>query len=219
MTIMTDALFKLYGGEFGDSNDLQRSIAYEIAEDLISQHIGTPLSITPVTGVLVRSVTGFDRYVLPHTYVVDVPLLLGWYDDSFGTTTAATGTAYVHAYEDGIVQVIPPVAGACSGCGDSLGLPNRYQIVYRAGLPSGTITGDKRAMLALKIQCQKALDQIVDPAAAEGGAGDPGVQAWSEAGHSEQRVQLLRTSFGTSALDNYSKQLLEKWVRKRPLRL
>lgn len=214
---MTDALFRLYGGEFEASTPPQRLLAYEIAEELISQHLGTPLSPTVYTGTFVNPVA-WDRISLPHTNLRSVLSVIGLFDGT--TTTEATGTAYIQDAGTSVIQLVPPAAVGCFGCtGEAYGTPQRFRVVYEAGLASGTITNDKRAMLALKIQSQQVLDQIVDPSAAEGGAGNPGVQNWSEAGHSETRIELLRTTFGTSALDNYTVMLLKHLRKTGAMRL
>lgn len=220
MPIMTDALFVLHGGRLDESTGPVRLLAYTIAEDLIAEHLGTFLSPTIVTGVFVRPISGWDRIMLPHLHLWSVRQVVGLYDQSqpYGTLEA-TGTAYIHDSISGIIRLVPPHAPPCAGCGDSLGLPDRYRVVYEAGFASGTVSSNERALLALTIQSQKILNQIVDPAANEGGAGDPGVQSWTEAGHSEQRVELLRTTFGTSALDNLTVTLLSKLAERPALRI
>ena len=219
MTILTDQLFLLYGGDFLTSEPTQREIAYEIAEQKIAQHLATFLSRQVVTGTFVQSRQGLIS--LPHNYVRDANLTVGIYNDIYGNEQYATGSAYVQSVEYGVVKILydsfsPAHCGGCYTYQRVL-YPSRYHVVYTAGLDD--FDSDKSAMLALKIQAQIALEQIVMPEASEGGAGDPGVQSWKSQGHEEVRTRLMRTSFGTSALDNYSERLLRHLRRKGAGRL
>lgn len=215
MTILTDAIFLQYGGDFLTSEQVQREIAYEIAEQKVSQHLRTPLSRQVITGSFVQGRQGIVS--LPHNYVRSVSLAVGVYTDIYGNDQYATGTAQIVSDVYGAISILqtasfsPPHCGGCYTYQRVL-YPSRYIVVYTAGLDD--FSSDKSAMLALRLQAQIAIEQMVMPEASEGGAGDPGVQTWKSQGHEETRVNLIRTSFGTSAIDNYCERLL-RHLRKK----
>jgi hypothetical protein len=100
-------------------------------------------------------------------------------------------------------------------------VPFPYQalIAYTAGLPTGVAALDPRLHQALTIAAEIALLEIIDPAANEGGPGDPGINEFVNMGYGEKRVHLLRTTFGNSARANKAKQLVSHLHMKTALKL
>jgi hypothetical protein len=64
-----------------------------------------------------------------------------------------------------------------------------------------------------------ALEQIVDPHAAEGGPGDPSLSNFSDTGYSATRQFLDMTAFGGSPKANYAARMLSPLKFKRASRI
>lgn len=100
------------------------------------------------------------------------------------------------------------------GCG-CCAPPYQVEIVYTSGFPNGFAVGNPVLVLGLSKAAELVLNQIIDPGAAEGGAGDPGVQSWGSLKHWETRVTLRVTAFGTSAMANWISDLVDAFKTKR----
>lgn len=201
--ILNDTLYTMLGGWTGTSTSAQRIIAYEIAEEYLTEHLETPLSPTQLSGTIVRSYE--DNYHLsPYLHSVDHIRFINECNE------VITGTATIVNYEDGTIRIDSRYAH----------VPSRnFFISYTAGLPSGTIPNSNRYMLALSLYAGIILQELSAPWALEGGAGDPGVISWNDNGHSETRINLVRTTFGSSPIANRAAQLLRPLKRKRAYRL
>ena len=86
------------------------------------------------------------------------------------------------------------------------------QIVYTAGLPSGT-SFRSDVLLALTTYADIVINEITGYG--NEAPGDIGVQDFSNQQYRESRVQLLRTQFGTSARAQFASKLLTSLRKMR----
>jgi hypothetical protein len=191
--IMTDDLFVQYGGYTGVSQDWQREIAYNIAEMQVATYLNSFIVPTTATGTFSFYDPGkinleYGYYL---TEVSEVKINC-W---SYGKITQ----------EDGYARIVNDVYGDITlydSYGNKAGLKGETAtLVYTSGLPE-SLTNLPIVRAVLTRLSQLELNEIVDPTANEGGAGDPGVQGFSAISYSEQRVALKHTAFGTSAVAN-----------------
>lgn len=216
--VLTSDIFLEYGGQTGTATSSQLALAFCIAEQNAQQELCTPLVPTAVTGTFFHFLSYGRPLMLPHTHLRSIDSVVlqcetSWADCSL---TDYTKCAVVKRMREGIVELRlkPSSICACGSC-PSCGWPLRWKIDYTAGLEAGLATGTPTILMALVVGAQLALDQIIDPGAAEGGPGDPGVQAWGSMSYREQRTLLRRSAFGSSALANYAAGLLQPWKVKR----
>lgn len=220
-TVINDALFNSYGGQTGTSTVAQRQAAYAIAEGQAAQEIGTFLSPTRYTGTYTWPVQG-RAFNLDHTRIRGIVQVVAVHDS--GCNCAAdsielTGCAWLKHAQAGVIEVREcgnTIRASCSGCNCGQGGNGAFQVrvVYDAGLPTGAHL-DPRLQMGLVTAADLALEQIIDPAGAEGGPGDTGVQSFSSAGYSETRTPLRMTAFGSSARANYAANMLSNFKFKR----
>ena len=208
--IMTDDLFVLYGGHTGTTTSAQRSVAYTLAEQAASADLGTLLLPTIVTGTYnFHELKPF--IILDHAYVNNVPLVR-FFDVDENNYHTISGTANVYASlrddEYGTVDLDLFFRRCCS----SLSLPYKVQIVYQAGLPTGT-ANHPDILLALTTYSDIILNEIIGYG--NEAPGDIGIQSFRNQQYSEERIGLIRTSFGSSPKANFAHRLLTK---KRKLR-
>lgn len=203
--ILSDDMFVAFGGWTGTSTPFQRFAAYGIAEAYLKQHLDTPLEPELISGTIPRNWT--DRYYL-HTHVIQLHEvnLQSYNCGSLEYHTGSFGRVLNSA--DGILHLARPICDIY----DSIG------VIYTAGLPTGAFE-NPLYMLGLVNLADLALKQIMDPAALEGGSGDPGVLSWADAGHSETRYQLHMTTFGSSAVSNMIERTFAPLRRKRAYHL
>ena len=129
-TILNDDIFKQYGGQIGNSTAQQRTLAYEIAEEQVSQFLNTPLAPTLLSG----------SYAIPYdwgylsldtTYLRGV-LQVGYWrcEQAF----VASGTVLSQYWSE--QGVVPFNLISC----ELFGVPddNQLTVSYIAGLPTGT---------------------------------------------------------------------------------
>lgn len=229
MTILTDDIFVAYGGATGTTTASQRLAAYSIAETQASHEVGTFLQPTTVTGTYSWPIMFGIPFNLPYTYLNSVTSVTSIHEagcNCADTSIELEGCAWILDYEGAIVDLRKcgnTLKASCSGCRcGGIGYSGAYQarIVYNVGLPVSAAS-DPILLQALVIAAQIALEQMTDPQAAEGGAGDPGIQSFRSLTYSETRAESTYklTAFGSSARANYAANMLKKYKYKKAFKL
>lgn len=221
--VLTDDIFTTYGGSSGTSTAAQRAVAYTIAEQQAMYFLGTYLVPTTVTGTF--SVPASSRTIeLPTVRARSVSSVIAIHDSGCNCASEAielSACAWVMNEDAGILDISNCSTATSSGgscnCADAQGGAKQYRIVYTAGFSVGTLAANPPALMGLVTAADLALQQMIDPAGAEGGAGDAGVQSFSDSGYSESRTRLKETPFGSSARANYAANMLKSLRIKRPL--
>jgi len=198
--VETDAIFIAYGGQTGTSVVAQRQAAYLIAEMTASLDVDTLLIPTRVTGSYHPNPA--DKYLLTDYAYVSNVVLIRMYDyanNLLDTIIGADKGWYnVRDYDMGQVDLFYPVF---------TGIPYKIEYVYDAGLPTGT-SHSPDVLLALTTYANIILNEIMGYG--NEAVGDVGVQDFSNQQYRENRVALLRTSFGTSAKAQFAHKLLTR---------
>lgn len=227
--ILSDDLYFAYIGDPQITGTFtQRSAAYLMAEQAMTQHLKTPMLPTAITGTFLwPSLRGMDSYkrgehtiILPLKWIQSIESITVLYGGGTGTCGLQT-TAGCYRIRDTIGYVDTfcvdsLIQRQCS----SFPLPYQVQIAYTAGLPTGIAADDLSLHMALAMKAEEILNEIVDPGANPGGPGAPGVQNWSTLGYSETPLpeSLNVTALGSSARMNRAVQLVRHLKRKRALR-
>jgi hypothetical protein len=225
--VLNDAIYADFGGDLDDSTSAQRNNAYQIAEQFALQEIGTFLVPTTISGTFAWP--QYDlRFNLPHTHVRSVSSLTAIHEagcDCADDQVELSGCAWIIDSRAGIVDLRqcgdqsgqPSIACGCSY--RAHGEPLLYQIVYEAGIEAGRVAANASALQGLTIAAELALEQMTDPAAAEGGPGDPSLTNFSDTGYSASRQFLVMTAFGGSPRANYAARMLAPLKFKRAMRI
>ena len=214
--IMTDDIFHQYGGIINASTPELRQIAFTIAEEAVTDDIGTLLLPTIVTGTVSWNLT--NPIITDYGYVsrVDLVRFLDIEEDIY-FTASGTANVYVSLRDDtyGIIDIHNIFANC--GCISSVNpYPYQVQYVYEAGLPTGTASQPKM-LLALTTYSDMVLNQI------EGYGNEAdglvGVSEFKNQDYSEKRHNLKRTIFGSSARAQFVSDLLTKLRKHRFVKL
>lgn len=213
--ILTDAIYTEYGGNIDTSTEGQRNAAYVIAEKKMTEHIGTFLLPTIVTGTY--QWPGGNPLVLPYSYINSISSVTvlspeNCYQDC--DIDESDGCVFVRNDTYGYVDV-RKIASYC-GCSNSYGYPYQVRIAYKAGLPTGTANMPDM-LLALKTVAEIELNAMIDPYANEG-AWNVGIEEFSNQDYREKRTKLKNTVFGNSAAANYAASLVSGYRRMRALK-
>ena len=206
--IMTDAIFGLYGGHAGDSVPAQRTAAYLMAEMAATRDLSTLLLPVTVTGTYTFNPIhmqnglmldyGYIQRVIA-TYFLDFDSAVYW-----GQTGTANDYVAIKNDDYGVLD-INYMLSTCN-CSNSTSMyPYKIRVVYEAGLPTGTATRPDYLM-ALTIYADLMLQEMIGYG--NEAPGDIGVQKYANQEYREERVGLLRTTFGTSARANLAHRLL-----------
>lgn len=214
-SVLTDDIFVAYGGLTGTSTAGQRNAAYQIAEQFGIEEINTFFEPTILTGTFAWPY-GDSRYQLPYNRVRRVLGVTGIYDqgcDCAADALELSGCAWLLDPDNGVVDLrecSTVVSGGvnCGTCGRNRGRPMQFRIAYEAGIPAGTASANAGVLMGLTMAAGLALEQIIDPAGAEGGPGDPSLQSFSDTAYSETRQYLKMTAFGGSPKANYAARML-----------
>lgn len=203
--VMTDDIFQKFGGTLGETLPEVRDVSYVIAEQLVSEDIGTYLTPTTVTGTYGYS----PRIILDHAYVSSIRFIR-FYDEEERLYWTVTGTANVYATLEGNGDYgkldLHQVMANYVGCWTSQWrLPEKIQVVYDTGLSSGT-ANQPQVLLALTLMSKIVLNEIIG--FGNEAPGDIGVQSFSNQNYSERRVGLIRTIYGSSAQAQFIHKLL-----------
>lgn len=218
--ILTDNLFVEYGGTTGSSTASRRQIAYTIAEETVSEDdLGTFLLPTIITGTYDR-VQFFhpDKPLLTdHAYVHRI-IRIRFRDEEETFFYTIDGTANNYASlrnkEYGIVDIYQ-LFGNCQ-CLTWGKLPYQIEMVYEAGLPTGT-ANHPNILLALVTYADIVLNEIIGWG--NEAPGLVGVQQFRNQEYSEVRTKLKQTAFGSSARAQFVSDLLTKYRKHRYVKL
>ena len=215
--ILTDPLYLEYGGHVKDSSPAQRQAAYLIAEKQMTSHLSTFLPITTVTGSFPWPMGG-HVFVTPYGHVHSIDDVTVYSQSCLCDCDliSSDGCGFIHDDTYGYI-LVREVEGCLSSCGCHSSPPYQFRLTFTAGLGSGTCY-QADMLLGLTIAAELALNEIVDPGANEG-AGDIGVQQFSNQSYTETRVRLKRTAFGTSARANYVANPVNSYRHYRALKL
>jgi hypothetical protein len=190
---MDDDLFVQYGGYTGTTQSWQRDIAYNIAEMQVSTYMNSFIIPTTATGTF--SLYDSGKVNLDYGYYLTEISSVELDYRSCGITTLTPGSSRIINAIYGEAIIYDEIGNKAGSRGELA------TIVFRSGLPTA-LTNLPLVRAVLTRLAQIELNEITDPTANEGGAGDAGVQSFSAISYSEQRVALKHTSFGTSAMAN-----------------
>lgn len=205
--ILTESVFIQYGGQSGTFTSAQLQASFLAAEMQATQYIGTFLLPTIVTGSFpyqgnhVATDYGYVHRILSASVISKTGQECGLQTDST--------CAFIWNDTFGYLDVACSLSQ--SPCGNNVS-PYQFQIVYEAGLPTGTATKPP-ILLGLTMAAQIFLNEIAYPSANES-TGDVGVESFSNQGYSEKRKTLKRTSFGQSAKASYIAHLFDSTLIK-----
>lgn len=218
--ILDDDLYIRYGGRTGTSTIAQRLAAYQIAEAQMIRELNTFLLPTTVTGTWQYSPYLPPRLELPYHHMISVDAVTFLSQESLCSCDIAedAGCAFIADSTFGYVDV-RRLTSTYLGCGCTLEIPYQVRIAFTAGLPTGTAANDAALQLALTMVAELNLLEVIDPAALEGGPGDPGIREYVSMGYGEKRMPMAATVFGSSARANKAKQLVQHLTPKVALKL
>lgn len=217
--ILTDTLYTNFGGKNGESTAGQRSAAYLIAEERMSDHLNTFLLPTIITGTYPWPVNG-DPICLDHAYVRSIKSVHVYTEECCCDCDliANDGCALIIDGDYGYVYVkMTDGVGCGCGCGGDYGYPYNVQVVYEAGLYSGTSYA-ANMLTALTIVAQDTLNEMIEPGANEG-AGDVQIQEFQNQSYREKRGPMLHTALGESPRANFAARLVRRLKRHKYLKL
>jgi len=201
--ILNDLLFDKYGGDATLGTSAQRSIAYLMAEETVSESLKTFLLPTTVTGTFAR-VT--PTILLDHAYINSVAVVRFIdTEESIYFTASGSTSAYFSLRNDvyGIVDLHYLVAN-CNCSHGVLTYPYKVQIVYNAGLPTGT-ANQPNVLMALSTYATIMMNEIIGYG--NEAPGDVGVEEYSSQQYREVR-RLKNTDFGASPKAIFANRLL-----------
>ena len=209
--VITDDIYQAYGGDLSVGKTEQRQAVYWIAEEVASEDINSFLLPTIVSGTYLYQ---SNVIVLDHAFVrrVIITRFIDYEEDIY-YTISGTGNEYINLFnqERGMVDI----SYALTNCQCSSHLrPNPYkvEIVYEAGLTSGT-SFRPDMLLALTTYSSILMNEIVGYG--NESPGDMGVQNFSNQEYRETRKTLLRTRYGTSARAQFVHRLLDRFRKMR----
>jgi hypothetical protein len=210
--ILTEDIFQQYGGDINGSTPGLRQIAYVVAEEAVSDDIGTFLLPTTVTGTFSYSRT--QPIITDYSYVngVNVVQFLDTEQDVYYSVTG-TNNVYVSVRDDtyGIIDVHYLLLN-CQCVSKWNPYPYQIRVSYTAGLPTGTASSPK-FLLALTTYSDMVLNEI------EGygneASGLVGVSEFKNQDYSEKRHNLKQTIFGSSARAQFVSNLLVRYRKHR----
>ena len=209
--ILNDAVFVDYGGDLIGSTPLQREAAYFVAEERISNDINTPVAIATITGTYFYPHTG-GSIQLDWMYLQRV-VEIRFIDNGGNNYHTIDGTANYHVairnQTRSIIDIFT-IYGNCQGCGYAYA-PYQFQIVYEAGLPTGTSTSPN-FLLALTEAAKLVKNEIIGYG--NESVGGVGIEAFKNQDYFEKRTALVNTVLGSSAKAQWIMKLLGG-VRKR----
>jgi len=209
--ILTDDLYQSYGGDLTVASTYQRAAAYWLAEEKASEDIGSFLLPTIVTGTY-----RYDNNVLVLDHAWAHRLLLTRFidfEEDIYFTVTGTANEYVNLFnqERGMVDISYALAN-CKCSSHSRPSPYKVQVVYEAGLTSGT-SFRPDMLLALTTYASIIINEIVGYG--NESPGDMGVQEFSNQQYREKRKTLLNTAFGSSARAQFAHNLITRFRKMR----
>lgn len=221
--ILTDAMFFSYNPDVLETGTAsQRQAAYLIAEQQMIENLQTPLLPTQVSGTYIWPVP-YSHIMLEFCRVISIDQVTALSFDSgcsCGMNLSKGCASIRHQYGYVDAKVILSNFGTLCGC--TAGMLYQVIISFTAGLPTGVAALDLGLHMALAKVARIHLTQAVNPGAAAGGPGQPGIESWSAGGYSETRTKQVPTQytpFGMSAEAQYAAQLVMHLKLKRPMAL
>jgi hypothetical protein len=213
---LNDEIFVNYGGQTGSSLSVQRDIAYALSEKLMTQHLGTYLLPTDVTGSF-QYLNHYNYVWLDHTFVNSVASVD--FMDERGVsyyTISDIPSRYATVFDSrvGLLDVHHWASSHC--CNGTVARPYNLQVVYNAGLQSGT-TMQQDMMMALVTGADLLLGEILGYGNEADGL--VGLAKFSNQEYSETRLPMVRTGFGTSPRTQLIVQLVSHLNVKRYISL
>ena len=205
--VLTDVLFEEYGGNAANTSKSQRQAAYWLAEMKASEDIGSLLAKTVITGTYHYA----NRVMVEHSNVHRV-ILTRFVDFEENIYHTVSGTANVYIGLEDSKRGIIDIAGVISKCqcaapGWINYRPYQMQIVYEAGLPSGTVYMHD-VLLGLTTYAQIMLNEVVGYG--NEAPGDATITEYSNQEYSEKRKGLINTAFGGSPKANFAHKLFTR---------
>ena len=215
--IMDDNIYELYGGDSIKGTDSQRAAAYFIAEEAVSRDISTLLLPVIITGTY-----SWNEYtpelITDWAYVhrVDAVRFIDTKGDIYYTITG-TDNVYVSIrdQEYGIID-IQQLWRNCNCSSAASPYPYQVQVVYQAGLPTGT-ANHPNMLLALSTYADIVMNEIIG--FGNEAPGGVGVQEFSNQSYREIRTKLGKTGFGSSARAQFVSRLLTSFRKLRYVKL
>jgi hypothetical protein len=209
--ILTDDIYSRYGGLVDSTHPDVRTAAYIMAEEAVYQDFETPLRLTIFTGTYAGN---SYRFLLDHAYVTRV-ILTQFVDYKGDIQHTVSGTSNWEVnLEDAVYGLVTVAPNCYARCLPQLGYPWKVNVVYEAGLSSGT-SYDPRILLGLTKYAGIALNEMIGYG--NEGVGDVGIQTFTNQEYKEERMTLLRTAYGDSAQANFIHRLLSPYrIRRHP---
>jgi len=207
--ILTEEIYTVYGGQTGSMSSAQIQNGFLIAEQRVTQYVGSFLLPTIVTGTFPHSSSKF--IVTDYGYVSEVlsAKVLSLQGSSTCVLKEDSGCAYI--FNDTFGYLDYSCVQSICNCAQWQS-PYQFQIAYQAGLPTGT-ANQPGILHALSIVAELALNEVAWPRANES-QGDRGIESWGTLDYRETRKKLKRTALGQSARANYAAELIDMTVRR-----
>lgn len=209
--ILTDTIFADYGGDPEKATSKQRKIAYRIAEMAATEELNTFLLPTIVTGTYFYPFT--NPIITEYAYINQV-IITRFIDteERIYWTVSGTANIYVSLRDDeyGIIDV-HSLIGTCNCHSVSNPYPYQIQVVYNAGLPSGT-SYQPDTLMGLTTYADIILNEIVGYG--NEAPGDVGIESFNNVGYSEVR-RIRNTTFGSSPRANFASRMFQRLRRLR----
>lgn len=222
--ILNDTIFVNNGGVFGTFTTTQRNASYWLAEMQVTNYIGTPLLPIVVTGVY--PFLNHMRLATDYGYVqrlLNVNILT---KKAYNSCDLRDNSGCGYIYEDTYGYVdFKLLAGTCN-CGWNwwgssypyaiIERPYQIQIVYEAGLPTGT-ANQPGILEALTILAQIDLNEkIPGLVGINEGVGDIAIQSFKTLEYSEERGKhsLIKTALGESSKAMRAKRLIDMSIKR-----
>lgn len=212
--ILTDDLFKAYGGNEANTTNEQRQACYWLAEQKATSDIGTLLTPAIVTGTHSYS----EKILLDYGYV-DYLTLLRFIDfeEDIYYTVSGTANIYVSLWDAkrGIIDIGYALRN-CHCITPTRPYPYMVQAIYHCGLPSGTVYRPD-VLLGLTTYAQIMLNEIVGWG--NEAPGDIGIEEYRNQQYSERRMGLLNTVYGSSPKANFAHKMMSRLRQYRQVGL
>jgi hypothetical protein len=222
-SVLTDVLYEAYGGDVNIATPGQRNAAYVIGETLVARELGAFLSPLRVTGSYAVPFPGRNLQLNnKRVHSVDAISYVHGCMHSCLVDSCSGGDAcaFIINGEEGVIKVTHKAGACCScnycSCGGSF--TYALKVVYTSGL-SSAYAAHPILLMALTQVAGLALQQIIDPAGAAGGVGDPGLKEWSNMRYRQVMVDGVVSALGASPIAQYATGLLKGLKRMRAMRL
>ena len=215
--ILDDDIFVAYGGNTGSSTAAMRSIAYFVAEEAVSRDLSTLLLPVTVTGTYTWLT--YSPFIITDWAYVNKVDMIRFLDAKEDIYYSISGTDNIHASINnqtyGKID-IHTLFGNCNCVSQSHPYPYHIQVVYEAGLPTGT-ANQPNILLALTTYADMILNEIVGWGNESPGL--VGVQEFRNQGYAEIRTKLGETQFGSSNRAQFISKLLSAYRLHRHVKL